>query len=191
MAADAAKPMKPSCAKSTRNCAATSSLAFWTNAGAAGSSAAVVAGLLRVRRLCSYWQHRSARHGGRRRASSCRPRIDALAAEQAAPTREAALAELATSGAPAIARCAMFTQADIAAAEERPEGRGGQVRRGRRRHDRSAQPFRDLALIRQTTAEFDTLKPQVVVDRLRPLAVPGNRLVRQRGRDGRDRVSAA
>lgn len=37
-----------------------------------------------------------------------------------------------------------------------------------------AQPFRDLALIRQTSAEFDTIKPQVVVDRLRPLAVKDN-----------------
>ncbi|WP_339825127.1 tetratricopeptide repeat protein [uncultured Parasphingorhabdus sp.] len=35
-------------------------------------------------------------------------------------------------------------------------------------------PFRDLALVRQTAAEFDTLKPQQVVDRLKPLAVPGN-----------------
>ncbi|RZM01233.1 MAG: hypothetical protein EOP68_22240, partial [Sphingomonas sp.] len=36
-----------------------------------------------------------------------------------------------------------------------------------------AKPFRDLALVRQTSAEYDTLKPQVVVERLRPLAVPG------------------
>jgi hypothetical protein len=36
------------------------------------------------------------------------------------------------------------------------------------------QPFRDLALIRQTTAEFDTLEPQAVIDRLKGLAVPGN-----------------
>lgn len=36
------------------------------------------------------------------------------------------------------------------------------------------QPFRDLALIRQTTAEFDTLKPQDIIDRLKPLAVPGS-----------------
>lgn len=35
------------------------------------------------------------------------------------------------------------------------------------------QPLRDLALIRQTTAEFDTLKPEVVVSRLRGLAVDG------------------
>ena len=36
-----------------------------------------------------------------------------------------------------------------------------------------AKPFRDLALIRQTAAEYDQLKPQVVVERLRPLAVAG------------------
>ena len=36
------------------------------------------------------------------------------------------------------------------------------------------QTFRDLALIRQTTAEFDTIEPQAVVDRLKPLAKPGN-----------------
>ena len=40
--------------------------------------------------------------------------------------------------------------------------------------DSLPKPFRDLALIRQTTAEFDMLKPQQVIDRLKPLAVPGN-----------------
>lgn len=36
------------------------------------------------------------------------------------------------------------------------------------------QSFRDLALIRQTSAEFDMLPPQKVVDRLKPLSKPGN-----------------
>ncbi len=36
------------------------------------------------------------------------------------------------------------------------------------------QTFRDLALIRQTSAEFDTLAAQTVIDRLKPLATPGN-----------------
>jgi hypothetical protein len=35
------------------------------------------------------------------------------------------------------------------------------------------QPFRDMALIRQTATEFDTLEPQKIVDRLKPLAKPG------------------
>ena len=37
-----------------------------------------------------------------------------------------------------------------------------------------AQPFRDLALIRQTATEYDTLKPAEVVARLKPLAQKGN-----------------
>lgn len=37
-----------------------------------------------------------------------------------------------------------------------------------------AQPFRDLALVRQTTAEFDTLPLGTVKARLQGLAVPGN-----------------
>ena len=38
----------------------------------------------------------------------------------------------------------------------------------------AAQPWRDLALIRQTAAEFDTLKPDVVVSRLNGISVAGN-----------------
>jgi hypothetical protein len=37
-----------------------------------------------------------------------------------------------------------------------------------------AQPWRDLALIRQTSTEYDTLKPAEVIARLKPLAVAGN-----------------
>lgn len=36
-----------------------------------------------------------------------------------------------------------------------------------------AKPLRDLALIRQTAAAFDTMKPEEVIARLRPLAVKG------------------
>ena len=35
-------------------------------------------------------------------------------------------------------------------------------------------PYRDLALVRQTAAEFDSIKPEDVVARLKPLAAPGN-----------------
>ncbi len=37
-----------------------------------------------------------------------------------------------------------------------------------------AQPWRDLALIRQTSTEYDALKPADVITRLKPLAVAGN-----------------
>jgi hypothetical protein len=40
--------------------------------------------------------------------------------------------------------------------------------------DSLPQPYRDMALIRQTATEFEALPPQKVVDRLKPLAKPGN-----------------
>jgi hypothetical protein len=36
------------------------------------------------------------------------------------------------------------------------------------------QPYRDLAVIRSTTIEFDTIRPEQVVARMRPLTKPGN-----------------
>jgi len=36
------------------------------------------------------------------------------------------------------------------------------------------QPYRDAGLVRMTAVEFDTLQPQQVIDRLKPLAVGGN-----------------
>lgn len=40
--------------------------------------------------------------------------------------------------------------------------------------DAVPQPLRDVALIRATTLQFDTLPPNQVIDRLKPLAVTGN-----------------
>jgi hypothetical protein len=37
-----------------------------------------------------------------------------------------------------------------------------------------SQPWRDLALVRQSAAEFDTAKPETIIARLKPLAVKGN-----------------
>jgi hypothetical protein len=36
------------------------------------------------------------------------------------------------------------------------------------------QPYRDLASVRDVAMRFDTMQPQQVIDRLKPLAVPGN-----------------
>lgn len=68
---------------------------------------------------------------------------------------------------------ALLSQADLLL--EKKDVRGAAAKFAAVAADRSlGQPFRDLALIRQTTAEFDMVKPQVVVDRLRGIAVPGN-----------------
>lgn len=39
---------------------------------------------------------------------------------------------------------------------------------------RMPKPYRDLALIRQVAAQYEELPPQQVIDRLKPLAAPGN-----------------
>lgn len=39
---------------------------------------------------------------------------------------------------------------------------------------KAPQAVRDLALVRQTAIEFDQMKPEQVVERLKPLAAPGN-----------------
>ncbi|MDP1028360.1 tetratricopeptide repeat protein [Sphingomonas sp. KR1UV-12] len=118
-----------------------------------------------------FWQHRQAEVAGQE-GEQLQAAYDALANGQAAKAGPM-LTDLAGSSRGGYRALAKFSQADVllrnndlkAAAAKFAEIAGDTG---------LAQPFRDLALVRQTAAEFDTLKPQVVVDRLRPLAVPGN-----------------
>ncbi len=118
-----------------------------------------------------YWQHyqqqRSNADGEKLLAA-----YDQIAAgkdAQAAPV----LTDLAASGEPGYRAVAKFSQADVLL--KKNDLKGAAAKFAEVAADSSiAQPFRDLALIRQTTAEYDQLKPQVVVDRLRLLAQKGN-----------------
>lgn len=117
-----------------------------------------------------YWQHRQAEAAGRQ-GEQLQAAYDALAAgnPQAA---QAPLATLGKTGNDGYRALALFTQADILLGKN--DLKGAAARFAAVAGDGSlAQPFRDLALVRQTSAEFDAVKPQVVIDRLRPLAVPG------------------
>jgi hypothetical protein len=97
---------------------------------------------------------------------------DALAASN--PTAAAKpLAELATSRSDGNRALAKFTQADVLL--QRDDFKGAAAKFAEiSRDDDLAPAFRDLALIRQTVAEYDTLAPQAVIGRLGPVAVPGN-----------------
>ncbi len=97
--------------------------------------------------------------------------MEQLGANQA-PKAAPALAELATSGTPGYAALAKFTQADIALQKDDLKG-AARLFAAVAADTSNAQPLRDLALVRQTTAEYDSLQPQVVIDRLRPLAIKG------------------
>ena len=83
------------------------------------------------------------------------------------------LAQIAGSQRAGYRALAMFTQGDVLL--QKQDLKGAAAKFGQIAGDASlGKPFRDLALLRQTTAEYDALKPQVVIERLRPLAVPGN-----------------
>lgn len=82
------------------------------------------------------------------------------------------LTELAGSGADGYRALAKFTQADVML--QKNDLKGAAAKFAEVANDnRLAQPFRDLALVRQTYAEYDSLKPQTVIDRLKPLAKKG------------------
>lgn len=87
-------------------------------------------------------------------------------------TAKADLLKLTTAEQPGYRAMSKMLLANIAAAEG--NGKQAIADYAKVAKDQSLpQTFRDLALIRQTTAEFDALKPQAVIDRLKPLAKPG------------------
>jgi hypothetical protein len=131
---------------------------------------AIVAGLAAFGGFL-YWQHYSAQVAGEQ-GEKLQVVYDDIAAQNLAAAQKP-LEELAGSKIAGYRAMALFTQADLLL--EKDDLKGAAAKFGAIAGDASiGQPLRDLALIRQTTAEFDTLKPDVVVNRLRPLAAKGN-----------------
>ena len=82
------------------------------------------------------------------------------------------LDELSSSRQPAVRASALFTRAAIAI-EQRDTKLAIAKFREAAADDDLPKPYRDAALIRQTSLEFDTLKPEEIIARLQPLAKPG------------------
>ncbi len=144
-------------------------LHVWRRYGKALIAALVVA--LAAFGAYLFWQSRQEQDAGRE-GEQLQSAYDALAAND---TKSAAgpLATLAQSHREGYRVLAIFTQADVLL--QKNDLKGAAAKFASVAQDASvAQPFRDLALIRQTSAEFDTLKPEVIVERMRPLAVAGN-----------------
>ena len=83
------------------------------------------------------------------------------------------LDELAANGSKAVRAAALFTRAAIAAQDNDLTTATAKYREIAG-DDGLPRPYRDAALIRQTTLEFDKLKPDDVIGRMAPLAKPGN-----------------
>ncbi|KTT72916.1 tetratricopeptide repeat protein [Sphingomonas endophytica] len=118
-----------------------------------------------------FWQHRQEQAAGRE-GEQLQQAYDALAADDI-KAATAPLDQLAQSKRDGYRVAAIFTQADVLLKQNDLKGAAAKFA-GVAQDASLAQPFRDLALIRQTSAEFDGLKPEVVVERMRSLAVVGN-----------------
>ena len=142
---------------------------FWTRWGLIVGAAVVIA--LAAFGGYLYWQHRQHQAAGVD-GEQLQAAYDALGQNDTKTAGEK-LKALSTTDVDAYRALAEFTQADILL--QRDDMKGAAARFAAIANDTSlAQPFRDLAVIRQTMAEYDTLKPEAVVSRLSGMAVPGN-----------------
>ena len=83
------------------------------------------------------------------------------------------LATLSEEGNSAAAISAKLARAGIALRDDR-QTEAVELYESIARDEDAPKPYRDLATIRAVTVQFDQLDPQKVVDRLKPLATPGN-----------------
>ena len=83
------------------------------------------------------------------------------------------LETLAKEGGDIVRAAALFTQASAALQQGK---RDQAIAKYREAHQDKGlpEPYRDIAIIRLTTLEFDSIKPEEVIARLQPLAVAGN-----------------
>jgi hypothetical protein len=131
---------------------------------------AVIAGLLAFGGFL-YWQsHSEGRRG--EEGEKFKAAFKALS-ENRVQEAEAPLKALAASSSEGFSAMARFTQADVLL--QKNDLKGAAAILAAIAADKGLDPaFRDLALIRQTSAEYDTMKPEQVIDRLKGLAVKGN-----------------
>jgi hypothetical protein len=134
----------------------------------------VIGGIVLVLALIGgfiWWQNQKEVKAGER-SEKLLSAFDDVAARRTS-AGQAKLDELAKSGAEAHRAAALLTKADLAIETKDLKGAAALFKQVADDED-LAQPYRDLALVRMTAAEFDTIKPQAVVDRLKGLAVAGN-----------------
>jgi hypothetical protein len=142
---------------------------FWKNYGR-WLLMAVVAGILAFGGWILYQQQQQA--AADKQSEEFVDAMDKLRAGQEKEAR-AKLATLATADQPGYRAMAQLVEANLL-------GEDGKTKEAIAIYAKVAgdsslpQTFRDLALIRQTSAEFDTLPPQKAIDRLKPLATAGN-----------------
>ncbi|WP_343519930.1 tetratricopeptide repeat protein [Sphingomonas sp.] len=141
-------------------------LHIWQNYGR-WIIAAIVAGLIAFGGWL-YWQSHSQERRGEE-GEKFKAAIRSLS-QNKAQEAEAPLKELAASSSSGFSAAARFAQADVLLTKNDLKG-GAAILAAIAADTKVPQEFRDLALIRQTAAEYDSLKPEQVVSRLGALAI--------------------
>jgi hypothetical protein len=118
-----------------------------------------------------YWREDRARRAGAtgERFNLALTQIDTGNFTAAAPV----LADLAKTGSPGYRATAQLEQAAVAV-QSGDAVRGLALYRTLAADPVVAKPFRDLATIKATRLEYDSLPPATVIARLKPFAVPGD-----------------
>jgi hypothetical protein len=114
-------------------------------------------------------------HREAQRSEQSQTLLDAFGDLQANRMQEAQprLDGLIEDGAPGHRAAALLTKAAIAL-QENKDAEAIQIFARVAGDGDLPEPYRELALIRQTAVEYDRLEPGVVIERLQPLAQPGN-----------------
>jgi len=86
---------------------------------------------------------------------------------------DARLDDVAKNGGPGYRAAALLTKAAVAV-QTGNDAAAITTYKAVAQDEDFAQPYRDVATIRQTALEYDTLAPAAVIERLKPLAVAGN-----------------
>ncbi len=118
------------------------------------------------------WWDNSAQQKAAEQSEKAIIALDKLEAGNAAGTL-ADLDALAKDGSDGTRTTAALTRAAILVQQGKTE-EGAKAFAAIAADDSAPQAFRDMATIREVSIRFDSLPPQQVIDRLKPLAVPGN-----------------
>jgi hypothetical protein len=118
-----------------------------------------------------YWQHHQERTAGTQgeQYDAAMRLVEANQADKALPE----LNKVATTGGEGYAAMARIAEGNLLL--QKNDIKGAAAKFAEVANDTKVeQPYRDLALVRQTVAEYDSLKPQVVIDRLKGLTNPNS-----------------
>lgn len=118
-----------------------------------------------------YWQHRQTQAAERHGETLAALFSDIEAGK--AKGNDPRIGSLAKEGTPGYRAAALLTKADLAVQEGNDAAAIADFK-AVAADETVAEPYRELALVRQTALEYDKLAPAAVIDRLKSLAVAGN-----------------